>query len=587
MLAPGAAIARYEVVEELGRGGMAVVYLARHVDLAKLVALKELTLGTADASLAERFIREARTSGALGHPNVVAVFDYFEHEGLPYIAMEYVAGGPLRPLVGRLTLAQIAGVLEGVLAGLAHAERHGIVHRDLKPENLLVTEEGLIKIADFGIAKAVDRTSVGQSLTAAGMTIGTPRYMAPEQAKAERVGPSADLYSLGVIAYELLTGRVPFGDADTPFAALLMQHISEPVPDPLERNPDLDPEVAAWTLRLLAKDPADRPPGAADAWDELEPTVLRLLGGRWRRDAPLPVPEPRPSLPPAPFETPSPADGADEYATYNAPLTHNPAHATPGPEPADPPPPDAATPASPTTPPPPTAAPRPPTDPSPPPLATPEASPPTAVPPATTEPPPATTEPPPPTAGPPATAEPVIGEPPRRRNPLVPILLAAAAALIIVSAVLGLGSGGGSAQKVSAAAPTPTQSATATATATAATLSERQVVDRIAGILDFSNIGHLLRNQGKFAQAIPNRSETLRRVQALERQTNRLSTQLHLLEAAARGSLKAVQAYAACGNTHCAPNETQTALTAKQAFVASFNPLARRYLHQSYTPSDF
>src|SRR5919205_3713566 len=251
MLEPKTRVGRYEIVGELGRGGMAVVYEALHVELGKTVALKEPVPGAADAHLAERFLREARTSGALDHPNVVSVFDYFEHDGRPYIAMEHVPGGSLRPLVGQLSLSQISGVLEGVLAGLAHAERHGVVHRDLKPENLLVTGEGRIKIADFGIAKAVDRTAVGQSLTAAGMTIGTPRYMAPEQARAERVGPAADLYSLGVIAYELFTGRVPFGEADTPFAALLMQHISEPVPDPLARNPDLDPELAAWTLRML------------------------------------------------------------------------------------------------------------------------------------------------------------------------------------------------------------------------------------------------------------------------------------------------------------------------------------------------
>src|SRR4051812_36608387 len=316
MLEPKTRVGRYEIVGELGRGGMAVVYEALHVELGKTVALKELVLGAADAHLAERFLREARTSGSLSHPNIVAVFDYFEHQGLPYIAEEYVAGGSLRPLVGRLTRAQIAGLLEGVLAGLAHAERHGIVHRDLKPENLLVTAEGLIKIADFGIAKAVDRTAVGYSLTAAGMTIGTPTYMAPEQARAERVGPAADLYSLGVIAYELLTGGVPFGNAETPMAAILIQHISQPVPDPLTRRPDLDPELAAWTLRMLAKEPAGRPAGAAQAWDELEPIVLRLLGPMWRREAPLPVPARRSSVPPAPFETPPPGDGDGGYATY-------------------------------------------------------------------------------------------------------------------------------------------------------------------------------------------------------------------------------------------------------------------------------
>jgi serine/threonine protein kinase len=290
MLAPGSRVGRYEIVGVLGRGGMAVVYEATHVDLGRPVALKKLVLGPADARLAERFLLEARTGGALAHPNIVPVFDYFEHDRLPYIAMELMVGGSLRPLMGTLTLAQTAGVLEGVLAGLAHAERRGIVHRDIKPENLLVTEDGQIKIADFGIAKAVDRTTVGHSLTAAGMMVGTPSYMAPEQARGERVGPAADLYSLGIVAYELLTGDVPFGRADTPIAAILMRHVSTPVPDPLERKPDLDPELAAWTLRLLAKQPAERPARAAEAWDELEPSVLRLFGPRWRREARVAVP---------------------------------------------------------------------------------------------------------------------------------------------------------------------------------------------------------------------------------------------------------------------------------------------------------
>src|SRR3954451_13585902 len=130
MLEPKTRVGRYEIVGELGRGGIAVVYEAVHVDLGKTVALKELVFGGADAHLAERFLREARTSGALSHPNIVGVFDYFEQQGLPYIAEEFVAGGSMPPRVGRRPQAQIAGGPEGLLAGLAHAERHGIVHRD-------------------------------------------------------------------------------------------------------------------------------------------------------------------------------------------------------------------------------------------------------------------------------------------------------------------------------------------------------------------------------------------------------------------------------------------------------------------------
>src|SRR3954462_3153670 len=181
-------VGRYGIVRELGRGGMAVVYLARQHDLDRLVALKELAaFHAADADFARRFVRESRLAGSLVHPNVITVFDFFEHEGTPYIAMEYIDRGSLRPYVGRMTLAQIAGVLEGLLAGLAQAEQHGIVHRDLKPENLMVTAGGRVKIADFGIAKATTKMQTGAFLTATGTTVGTPTYMAPEQAMAQEI----------------------------------------------------------------------------------------------------------------------------------------------------------------------------------------------------------------------------------------------------------------------------------------------------------------------------------------------------------------------------------------------------------------
>ena len=151
-------VGRYEILREVGRGGMAIVYLARQTDLDRYVALKEL--GAFHARPVVRPALPARVAAwpaRSSHPNIVTVHDYFEHDGTPYIAMEYVERGSLRPYVGRLTLAQIGGVLEGLLAGLAHAEPHGIVHRDLKPENLMVTADGRVKIADFGIAKATTR----------------------------------------------------------------------------------------------------------------------------------------------------------------------------------------------------------------------------------------------------------------------------------------------------------------------------------------------------------------------------------------------------------------------------------------------
>ena len=282
-------VGRYGVLRELGRGGMAVVYLARQVDLDRLVALKELAaFHAADPDFARRFVRESRLAGSLVHPNVITVFDYFEHDGTPYIAMEYVDRGSLRPYVGRMTIAQIGGVLEGVLAGLAEAERHNIVHRDLKPENLMVTSTGTVKIADFGIAKATQVADTGAFVTATGTTVGTPPYMAPEQAMAKDVGAWTDLYSVGCMAYELFTGKPPFSETEEALA-ILLRHISEALP-PASEVAGVDPDISAWIERLTAKEPSARPESATAAWEELEEILIGKLGPRWRREARLPEP---------------------------------------------------------------------------------------------------------------------------------------------------------------------------------------------------------------------------------------------------------------------------------------------------------
>ncbi|MDQ4048293.1 MAG: protein kinase [Actinomycetota bacterium] len=303
---------------------MAVVYLARQGALNRNVALKEL-VADPDPALAERFLQESQLAGSLNHPNVVTVHDYFEHEGVPYIAMEYLERGSLRPFVSSLTLAQAAGVLEGLLAGLAHAQSRGIVHRDLKPENLMVTPEGSVKIADFGIAKAYNRLSTSPFHTRTGTTIGTPTYMAPEQATAKEVGPWTDLYATGVIAYELLVGRVPFADTGTPMS-LLWRHVNDPVPPPQVINPDLDPALSEWIERMLAKAPTDRPANAQAAWEGLEETLFTLLGPRWRGHARLIEvagdPETDKPLTPAPFGEPGPppeegGDSEDVFVTYD------------------------------------------------------------------------------------------------------------------------------------------------------------------------------------------------------------------------------------------------------------------------------
>ncbi|HET8755662.1 MAG TPA: serine/threonine-protein kinase, partial [Solirubrobacteraceae bacterium] len=314
-------VGRYEILREVGRGGMARVYLARQTDLDRFVALKELAaFHASDPAFAQRFLRESRVAGSLSHPNIVTVHDYFEHDGTPYIAMEYVERGSLRGYVGRMSLAQIGGVLEGLLAGLAHAEQHGIVHRDLKPENLMVTADGRVKIADFGIAKATTKMQTGAFLTATGTTVGTPTYMAPEQAMAQEIGPWTDLYSVGCMAFELFTGNVPFHDSDAPMA-ILLRHVNEPIPPVKSIEPSVDQAISDWIERLLVKDPKLRIQSAVDAWDDCEEIVIGLLGPRWRREARLPagatqVDTPKP-LTPAPFEGTS-ADPAvsDEFESF-------------------------------------------------------------------------------------------------------------------------------------------------------------------------------------------------------------------------------------------------------------------------------
>ncbi len=252
--------------------------------------------------------------------------------------MEYLERGSLRPYVGKTTLAQTIGVLEGALAGLAQAERREIVHRDIKPENLMVTSDGEVKIADFGIAKALTDAG-GPNLTATGTTVGTPAYMAPEQATAGDVGPWTDLYSVGITAYEMTVDRVPFHDSTTP-VAVLMRQVSEEIPSAVSVDPSVDRRFSDWIDRLLVKDPAKRTQSAREAWYELEEIAVAALGPLWRREARLLVSgtdRAAGPLTPAPFDrqTPPPQEAGSGYETY---LGESPAAAPPPP----PPPPAAA-----------------------------------------------------------------------------------------------------------------------------------------------------------------------------------------------------------------------------------------------------
>jgi eukaryotic-like serine/threonine-protein kinase len=249
---------RYEVEKTLGGGGMAVVYLARDGELGRPVAVKVLAENLADdPELRERFVREARLAARLSHPNVVRVYDAGEEAGRPYIVMECVEGESLAETArreGRLDPARVVELALQACAGLEHAHRAGLIHRDVKPANLLVTHDGTLKIADFGIAHAVGGTRV----TAVGTVLGTAAYLSPEQAFGEQVTPASDLYSLGACLYELLAGRPPYGHET--LGELFSAREAGP-PPPLEGVPR---ELAAAVMSCLERDPADRPGSAAE-----------------------------------------------------------------------------------------------------------------------------------------------------------------------------------------------------------------------------------------------------------------------------------------------------------------------------------
>jgi WD40 repeat protein len=289
------AIPGYEILAELGHGGMGVAYKARQVGLDRVVALKVLRRGVyAGREELARFWGEARTLAALHHPHIVQVYDVGEHEGLPYLVMEFVDAGSLarRVEAGPLPPRQAAELLEQVSRAIHAAHQQQIVHRDLKPANVLHTADGVPKVADFGLAKHLGR---GTAHTQAGAILGTPGYMSPEQAtgRSEAISPATDVYGLGAILYALLTGRPPFQEA-TLVDTLKQVRLGDPVP-PRRRRPGVPRALEAVCLKCLQKDPARRYASAAELADDLgrflrgEPTSaagaagLGRLGRRARR----------------------------------------------------------------------------------------------------------------------------------------------------------------------------------------------------------------------------------------------------------------------------------------------------------------
>jgi serine/threonine-protein kinase len=244
---------RYTVLERIGSGGMADVWLADDSHLQRRVALKILHARfVQDKEFVERFRREAEAAAGLQHPNIVAVFDRGEFEGTYYIAMQYLEGRTLKQLIDAgLTPEQAAGLIRQVLEGARFAHRHGVVHRDLKPQNVIVDAEGKATVTDFGIAQA----GVSE-ITQAGLVLGTPHYLSPEQAQGFEVTAVSDLYSVGVMLYEALTRRVPF-EADSA-VAIAMKQVSQAPQRPSSVNPQVSPALDAVVMRALEKEPGQR-----------------------------------------------------------------------------------------------------------------------------------------------------------------------------------------------------------------------------------------------------------------------------------------------------------------------------------------
>jgi len=261
-LGPGSRLGRYEIIEALGAGAMGKVYLARDVSLARRVAIKVLgDVHLHRDDLRARFAREARAVAAISHPNVVQIFDISEDDGRPYFVMEYLKGTDADAMLkrrGRLGMSEAVAIGLSSALGLSEAAATGVVHRDVKPANLFLTDRGVVKVTDFGLATGFE---LGANLTGDGVTLGTPDYMPPEQGQGLPVDTRADIYALGATLFHLLTGHPPFRGIEerVGYAEVVVRQIREPTPRLEEEVPGIDADLAELVFRMLAKHPAERP----------------------------------------------------------------------------------------------------------------------------------------------------------------------------------------------------------------------------------------------------------------------------------------------------------------------------------------
>src|SRR6185312_707673 len=284
-------VGRYEIIEELGRGAMGVVYKAKDPTIGRTVALKTLRLdvhGLDAAEMVRRFQNEARAAGVLSHPNIVTIYDAGECDGIFYIAMEFIQGTTLHELLAEQHILATEDVIQysrQICKGLDYAHSHGIVHRDVKPANIMITANGTVKIMDFGIAKA------GGSMTSTGQVLGTPNYMAPEQVKGRPLDGRSDLFSFGVILYEMLTGEKPFVGQNV--TTIIYKIVNENPITPRDLDVTVHPGLSAIVTKALAKAPDDRYQTGADLVRDLENYKLAgpVRTGSTAAISPAPSPE--------------------------------------------------------------------------------------------------------------------------------------------------------------------------------------------------------------------------------------------------------------------------------------------------------
>lgn len=282
-------IGQYEIVEEIGRGGMATVYRAKQLNADRFVAIKVIHSNiAADKSALERFIREARLVARLEHPYIIPVYDYDGAHNPPYIVMRFLESGTLKDILDRgpIPLNEIAHMMRQIASALDYAHRQGVIHRDIKPSNIMIDAEGNAYLTDFGIARFSESGSDMTGLTHTGLTVGTPGYMAPEQGLGQKIDERADIYALGVMLFQMATGKMPYS-AETPMA-LVLKHIQAPIPSARSLNPSLPPEFDVIIRKAMAKDPSERYQSGRELSDALtqlvgvgslteQPTVLKTM----------------------------------------------------------------------------------------------------------------------------------------------------------------------------------------------------------------------------------------------------------------------------------------------------------------------